>query len=715
MKKRIVFISAIVLVCVLALFAFTACNTASSEVGEELVTNGDFSTFNTDTKKFDGWTTSSSSVIFYRSQVSDDASNNYALSIDNTSAGYNYLQQTIKVDTNKIYKVSVDFKIESDLSNKTGAYVTFLENVDYKFVSHSTKTTGFVTSTFYVRPKNTDYLTLALCIGSQENACKGKVYFDNVSVQRVEEVAEGYEVVNFKKAKTVMTSADANGICFIVLMTLFGAVVLGGAYILVKRVYARKDAFVDFGASVAYEKKAPKAASKWYNNNWFIACMIMLGAALLRLIFLLTMYGMGGEMTATIKVAKEYLGVNNGVFNFFEKMSALNTTSTYSPGALYILAILGFTTQGLDTMATSIVFRLINVIADVAVVGMIYFYGQKRVGNKIATVYASLYAILPLALLMSGINGTFECLLIALVIASMILMIEKKYLETYFVMTLAAVLDIRALAVAPIIVAYFVYMYIKDNDNMKKFTANRAKIVFGLVGTVVLAYLLTIPCAIHQIQAGDAFFGFKVMVQEMTNTTFFVKDAFNLYGMVAMNGKTSQQSVNILNLIFILVLEAYVISLYFKNRNKQELILLASFTLAVIAVFTIKVTYTYLFLSLALALIYTMISGDRRMYFVTSGIATLGFINLAQLMNQSGFVKSGVINSSVTSFETTGPFYIVFSVLAVLLIGYYAYVSYSITNNTKIVDIKAMPDTLSNTIKYGFKNLKAKFAKKDED
>ena len=84
-------------------------------------------------------------------------------------------------------------------------------------------------------------------------------------------------------------------------------------------------------------------------------------------------------------------------------------------------------------------------------------------------------------------------------------------------------------------------------------------------------------------------------------------------------------------------------------------------------------------------------------------------------MNQSGFVKSGVINSSVTSFETTGPFYIVFSVLAVLLIGYYAYVSYSITNNTKIVDIKAMPDTLANTIKYGFKNLKAKFAKKDEE
>ena len=176
--------------------------------------------------------------------------------------------------------------------------------------------------------------------------------------------------------------------------------------------------------------------------------------------------------------------------------------------------------------------------------------------------------MLPFALLISGHAGTFESLLIALVVGALILTVNKKYISTYFVMTLAAVLDLRALAIAPIIVAYFVYMYIKDNDSIKKFTANRAKIAFGLVGTLVLAYLLTLPVAIHQVQAGDAFFGFKVMVQEMTNTTFFVKDAFNLYGMVAMNNKTSQESVNILNLVFILVLEAYVISLYFKNRNK---------------------------------------------------------------------------------------------------------------------------------------------------
>lgn len=710
MKKRLIFISAMVIVLVLSLFAFTACNTASSEVGEELITNGDFSSFSN--KKFDGWTTSSSDTVFGESKSADDT--NTYLYIDNSSAGYNYLKQTVKVDTGKIYKITVDFMIKDDLVGKTGAYVTFLENVEYKFATHTQRTTDgrFESHTIYVKPKNTDYLTIALCVGSEENNCKGKVYFDNVSMQRVEDV-DGVEVIDFKKATTVNTNVNASGTTFVVMLTLFGVAIIFGAYVLIRRLYARKDAFQDFGTAKVYDKKA-HMTTKWYQQSWFIALCILSGAFLVRLAFMLSMYGMGSEMTNTISIAKQYLGVKGGVVDFFEKMDTLGKTTTYSPGTLYILSILGFASTKLDFASTSILLRFINVLADMAVVAMIFFYGKKHVGNKLATVYASLYALLPLALLSSGISATFESVLIALVIGALICMVEKKYICTYSLMTLAAVLDIRALAVAPIIVAYFVYMYIKDNDNKAKLTANRAKIIFGLIGSFVVAYVLTLPVSIHQIAAGDAFFGFKVMANEMLNTTYFVKDAFNLYGMVAMNGKTSQKSVNILNLIFLLVLEAYVISLYFKNRNKQELLLLASFTLAVIAVCTIKVTYTYLYLSLALALIYTMVSGDKRMYIISGGLATLGFINYAQLMNQSGFIKSGVINTAVMSYETTSPFYIVFCVFTVLLIGYYAYVSYSITNNSKIVDIKAMPNSVGTTLKNFFAGLKAKF-NKDND
>lgn len=42
-------------------------------------------------------------------------------------------------------------------------------------------------------------------------------------------------------------------------------------------------------------------------------------------------------------------------------------------------------------------------------------------------------------------------------------------------MTLAAVLDLRAMAIAPIVVAYFVYMYIKDNNDKKNLRPTERK------------------------------------------------------------------------------------------------------------------------------------------------------------------------------------------------------------------------------------------------
>ena len=723
MKKRLIVICALVLALVLALFALTACNNASSNVGEELVQNGKFdnTTSTSDGKfTFDGWTTSSSSVTFGKGTPSGEGNEGEQyMYLDNSSKSYSYLRQTesIKVDPNKIYKVTVDMRINANLRNEYGAYVAFLENTEYKFVFRNTATDGFQTYTFYVKPKNTDYLTLALCLGTENEGCSGRVLFDNVSMVRVEkgDVEEGYSVIDFKKAKAVVTASTTSGICFVVLLTLLSVALIIIAYIVIRRIYAKRDAFADFDSVATPYTKGKGGAKTWYKNFAFIAVVLALGTFLIRLAMLLTTFGTGTSMR-NIAVASHWLGAN-GVMGFFEafgagKVQAFEITlgsaslgsSTLAPGSLFILTILGAMGIKLDMASLSILIRFINVLADMAVVLMIYFYGRKYVGNKLSTVYAALYAALPVVFTMSGYNGTFDSLLVALLLGAVILMVEKQYLPTYLMMTLAAVLDIRALAVAPIVVAYFTFRYIKDNDNMRKFTANRAMIVFGLIGSFVLAYVLTLPVGIHQIAAGDAFFNFKTIVNQMTNTTYFVRNAFNLYGMVAMNGKVITQSgVSILNLVFLLVLEAYVISLYFKNRNKQELILLTSFALAVISVFTLKVDYTYLFLSLAFAIVYTMISGDRRMYAIVGGYATLGFLDMAQLFNQSKLIP-GDASTAIVGYESTNAFYIVFCVFTVLLTAYYVYVTYSITNNTKIVDIRAMQEPFFTSLKKSFKS-----------
>ncbi len=719
MKKKVVFILATVLVIMLALFAFTACNNASSEVGEELVTNGTFTTFNTTTGQFEGWTTYSSNTSgfkFGRDFPSDASESDVRLYIDNGSAMYSNVQQRIHVDTNRIYKVSVDIWIttQDGLSGDYGAYVSFLENTEYKFAYTKQHSDSFVTYTFYVRPRNTDYLTLALCLGTAEQGVAGHVLFDNISVQRVEkaDIPGDARIYNFRKARTLANDTTVSGILFVVFLTLFTVALFIAVYVLIRRLYSKQKAFVNFGDNgTTKEGKllAPPQDGKWFHNGIFIAAMLMLGTFLIRLIFLLTMNGtgVGSTMESLVNTAKD-LGYKDGIYNYLSGSSG--ASNTLSPGTLYILAVIGAIGSRSTVQTVSILIRFVNVLADMAIVAMIYFYGKKRVGNKLSTIYAALYAVTPFVFVMSGLVGSFESVLIALLLATVILMVNKQYLATYFMATLASVFDLRAMAIAPIIVAYFVYMYLKDDANLKKFTSHRAQIVFGLVACFLLGYILTLPLAIEQIKAGDAFYGFKVIVGEMTNNTRFVYNAFNLYGMVAMNGKSVTRGVAILNFIFILVLEAYAISLYFKNRNRQELVLLISFVLAVIAVFTVKVNYTYLLLSLAFAFIYTMISGDKRMYIITGGYSLLGFLQVGQLLNQSGMIAMNP-TTGITSYETTNPFFIIFCVLAVLLTGYYVYVVYSITNNSKIVDIKAMPDPFAKTLKNFFKELKLRFGK----
>jgi hypothetical protein len=431
------------------------------------------------------------------------------------------------------------------------------------------------------------------------------------------------------------------------------------------------------------------------------------------------MFGFGAEMNLMVQLAIK-LGAKGAVETAYSTFSNLATTA---PGVVYILAIIGMVGKNLEAGDIAILIRLVNVIATMATVVMIYLYGRKYVGDRQSTIYAALYALLPITLIMGGLDHTFTALLVALLVGAMILLVEKKYLLTYLVFALAIVLDVRAMALAPIALTYMGYRYYKEDSNLKKFTANRAMIIFGLVGAFVVVYLLTLPAAINYIGAEDSkpFYGFTLIANQIINNKVMIDNALGLYGLATMNGKTINNLASIFNLVFLLVLVIYVSTLYFKNRNKQEVLMLASFTFAVIGVFTLKVDYTYLFLALALGFIYTMISGEKRMFGILGGYSVLMFLNLGQLMSNSGFVAStthfddmfrGSATAYFVNFETTSPEFIIFSILAVLVTLYYAYVSYSISNDGKRVDIPAMPKPFHTTVADWFKEHPAKTATK---
>ncbi len=723
MKKRLFVIFAAVLVVVLALFAFTACNMDDVPYDTELVTNGTFDSFTTTESSkvsIDGWSVASTwdqKLSEYELKYSSDGEQ--FLKIENTTATYAFLYQQIKVDRNATYKVTVDIKLDGSIKKGKdqeyyGAYVSFLENTSYRFVEqkvyyNNPETSNWKSLTFYVKPTNTDYLTICLSLGGLDASAKGIALFDNVSMMKVESVAEGYKVTDFQKSDIVRYNVNISGILFVTMLTLFTALVLGGAYVLIRRLYAKRNAFLNFNqvdATVTANGKV-SPIKKVVSHPVFVAVALAVGTFLVNLIFLLSMYGFGSEMNYTVNLALKLAGkeaVSNAYANFGTSLQ------TMAPGSLYVLSIIGAIGKNMSYSDISILIRMVNVLATMATVVMIYFYGRKYVGDRQSTIYAGLYALLPITLIMSGLDHTFTALLVALLVGAVILLVEKKYLPTYLIFALAIVLDVRALAVAPLAVVYMGYRYYKDDADLKKFTKNRAMIVFGLIGTVIAVYLLTLPVAINYIGAekSQPFYGFTLIANQLTKKSYMIDNALGLYGMATMNEKGINRIAAIFNILFILVLVIYVATLYFKNRNKQEILMLASFTFAVIGVFTLKVDYTYLFLALAFGFVYTMISGEKRMYGILGAYSLLLFLNVGQLMSNSGFIASTVYfddlfrNANNTAyfqnFETTSPDFIIFSIITVLVTLYYAYVSYSIANNGKRVDIPSMAKPFRATL-----------------
>ncbi|MEG2541064.1 MAG: hypothetical protein RSB59_04755, partial [Clostridia bacterium] len=531
MKKRILLISKIVLVLVLALFVLTACNTSKTEVGANLITNGDFENFTPDAKdsktgSFDswnwskGWDKSTYNSVEVGTLDRDDPEyaeklGNQYLGITNNSAAYVYLYQGIEVDRKAIYEFKIDIRLK-DISKGSnneykGAYVNFLENVEvYPFgdVKDVASSDGgkWVTKTFYVKPMDTDYLTVCLAFGAENKTSKGTAYYDNMSMKKVDGVPDGSNIVEFRKAKIARYSSNTDGIVFVTMLSLLSVALFLAAYVMIRRNYASKKAFLNIDENSVYgngngkggssPSKSSKGSGKnggvavqtakskdWYKNAWFIVGMLALGTFLIRLIALLVTYGFGYEMDSVVNLARNLAG---GVTTAYTNAGLVTT----SPGTLYILSIIGAIGGKLSNEGVSILIRMVGVLADIATVAMIYFYGRKFVGNRLSTIYAGLYAALPITFIMSGINGSFVSVLVAMMLGAIILLVEKQYIPMYLVMVLATILDIRALAIAPILLGYMGYMYYKDNDKRYKPTKTRVIIAGGLVGSLILTYIL---------------------------------------------------------------------------------------------------------------------------------------------------------------------------------------------------------------------------------
>ena len=403
---------------------------------------------------------------------------------------------------------------------------------------------------------------------------------------------------------------------------------------------------------------------------------VLLGAFILRFIIVLATAEGNDIIKNWISLSKDV--ASKGIISYY-------TGATNEPqGIVWIYGLLGFIGKwlNLENVGYSILVRMPMVVADLSVCYMIYGCAAKYQNERTAIVYGFIYAILPVFFVLGSLYGSTQSIAIAFLVAMSVSMLGKKYVSTGIYYTLALMFSNYALILLPVILLYQIYGLVTDKSSI-------AKTVVTMALCLVVFYLMSLPLCWSEVAKGNVLMVFRKMYAFFdVNYPTLSDNTFNLYGIFAAGGKLRSSNIilNIGNWLFVAGMSAYAIYHYIRTANRLDLILLSGIMLVAYSALGAQGALDIMPIGLALLLLYIIITPDIRLYIGTSALSALSFLNIAQLLSQSGFI-SGVDNAGTLDFEGKNAFMIIFSILTVAAVFYMLYVTCDITINSYVKPI----------------------------
>ncbi len=674
MKKKLI---VVLLIALVALIALAGCNPNKADYDTEIIKNGDFESFNAqqseeNKSQADNWfikkgTTENWGRNESNSSEYDAKLGRRYLYLHNTSSGYNYIYQKVRLEKNATYKLTVYINAET-LSGSAGVF--FEGAVDTVGVVIDEKTEGWQEISEYFTSTVSGEVTLVAAVGRETSNATGKVLFDNISLQKIDGVGDDV-TLSVLKMKEGYTMSDGGSITFVILFTLISAGICAGMFFLIKGILKNKEGI--------HSNDGTKKGDKFLNamtGRTASFIYVLLGAFILRFIIVLATAEGNDIIMNWISLSKDV--ASKGIISYY-------TGATNEPqGIVWIYGLLGFIGKwlNLENVGYSILVRMPMVVADLSVCYMIYGCAAKYQNERTAIVYGFIYAILPVFFVLGSLYGSTQSIAIAFLVAMSVSMLGKKYVSTGIYYTLALMFSNYALILLPVILLYQIYGLVTDKSSI-------AKTVVTMALCLVVFYLMSLPLCWSEVAKGNVLMVFRKMYAFFdVNYPTLSDNTFNLYGIFAAGGKLRSSNIilNIGNWLFVAGMSAYAIYHYIRTANRLDLILLSGIMLVAYSALGAQGALDIMPIGLALLLLYIIITPDIRLYIGTSALSALSFLNIAQLLSQSGFI-SGVDNAGTLDFEGKNAFMIIFSILTVAAVFYMLYVTCDITINSYVKPI----------------------------
>lgn len=692
MKKKYLIIVAIIIILSALLVGCGGKGTGN------VLSNGNFESAKITDKEttVNDWTLKNESFMKFKNNINDGSEEyieslgtRYAyISAQSSERAFDYMFTKVKLQKNKIYKLSADIKVDKiGASGKVGAKVSFLEDESFVGINIVEANEEWTNYEYYFTCTTSKEVSLYVGLGNATNNVYGEVGFDNIVLEKVDEVPSSFKgSEGMLKYGNDYTLSDAGSITTVVILSILSGILLVCAYFGIRAV-TKSDETISIENEVVV-----KTEKNVLLSGFAVFCYILCGAFLIRFLLAILTYGMGSNVDALSEIGK--LISSNRILSFYPA-----NNSTAPIGIVYIMGLFGTIAESLGieigSLGYSILTRTPSIIMDVVTVFVIYSFASKYQSEKHGLIYAAIYAFVPLFWTLGAFYASWECVTISLLIIMAIAMLNKNYIVSTVTYTLALMFSHYALLILPIILLYQIYAIVTDKEN-------RINVILVMVMSFVFFYAMTIPPCLSEIQKGNVFYYFKCIFNFFKSNAFLNQDTFNLYAIFGMANKTGRSNIlETFNWMFVIALSSVALIQYLMRKNRLDLILSSAFVIITYALLGANAQVVILPIGLALLFVYIILVPDTRLFAIFSGLSVLSFINLIELISRSGYI-TGSSGAKYLSFANNSGFLITFSVFALLLAIYFIYVVIDILFYSNTKTMQPLENGLKGELKMFF-------------
>ncbi|MFA6309459.1 MAG: glycosyltransferase family 39 protein [Clostridia bacterium] len=578
--------------------------------------------------------------------------------IDNTNKNDARYEQAIRVDANSYYKFSCWIKTENIGKDSKGANISAVGILETSNQINGTNNQWQHAVLYGKTADGQSSLSLTLGVGGYGSENTGKAWFDDVTVEKLDQLPSGAIAVSLDKPnqdntepEKPLTHEQKTSNDYNMLMLIYSALFLIAVCI------------------IYYQIKKGRIKTK---HGVIILGILLAAGFIFRLIVAPMIEGWPNDISANKSWAAS---AANDLTNIYSGWV------DYPPFFMYVFFIVGKISAFLgQSQVSTLLIKLPSIIADLVTAFMLFKLAKKQFGMELGLLAAAVYAFNPIVFLDSTIWGQVDSFFTMIVVGALILLMKKNIKWATVLFVVAVLMKPQGVFFFPVIVFELVMVVLIKQKNIKEFLLS---VLYG-IGTVLVIIL---PFTLNK----SPIWIVELYMKTAGEYTSAAMNAFNSWGLIGANFKDASTSTfiglsyNTWGIVLIALILGFCGFIYWKSKHVATPILVAVILNAGAFIFVTKMHERYMFPVVALLIMAFIYIKDKRIFVLMLGFGITIFFNIQILFARMLAVPAERITESY--YPAVYIWTIVFGIVNIAMFGYLIWITWDvfIRNKTRSV------------------------------